>query len=140
MADINGINGTNPLASLQSAGRTIRITPTIPNQTQTARPADTYSFSQAAQRANQASPAAPTYGVQGLHATTPAAAREALAQSDPQAGRQMVAGKVDAAMDYRSGEVRGNGGLPFYANPAVANGVATSTSVARLGGSLDTSG
>ena len=138
MSDINGINGTNPLAALQGAGRTIRITPTIPNQTQTPRPTDSYSFSQAAQRLGEAAPTAPTYGVPGLQATTPAAAREALAQNAPQAVRQLVAGRVDASMDYRSGEVRGNGGLPFYANPAVANGVATSTSVARLGGEIDT--
>ena len=81
----------------------------------------------------------PTYGVPGLQATTPAAAREALAQNAPPAVRQMVAARVEASMNYRSGEVRGNGGMPFYANPAVANGVATSTSLARLGGSIDTS-
>jgi len=142
MADVNGVNSSNPLGPMQGRPRSIRITSSDPNRIQTVPSADTISFSQAAQRMGQANPggltAPVTYGISGLQATTPAAALEALAQRVPPAARQMLAGRVDQPMDYRSGEVKSAGGMPFYTNPAMANGVATSTSVARLGGSLDT--
>lgn len=142
MADVNasqGITGSSPLSPPQGPARTLRVTPSAPNPAQTPQRPDTISFSQAAQRLGQAKAAASAatgvYGqTAGLQPTTPAAAREALGA----AARQMLAARVDRPMDYASGEVRGSGGMPFYANPAIANGVATSTSIARLGGSLDT--
>ena len=138
MADVNGINNSGPLPALQQAGRALRVTPTAPNPAQTLRPTDAISFSQAAERlrAGQA-PAAdsPTYGIQaGLQATTPAAARQALGQ----AGRQLVAARVEAPMDYTPGTTTSRGGMPFYTNPATANSVATTTNATRVGGSIDT--
>lgn len=138
MADVNGVNGSNPLAALQGAGRSIRITPTPPNATQTGRttPTDAISFSKAAERLRSAQPvqAAPaTYGVNGLQATTTAAAKQAIGQ--------MVAARVETPMHYVSGQTPTRGGaLPFYTNPSLANSAATSTSAARLGVGLDTSG
>lgn len=140
MSDVGSVNSTNPLAALQGTGRSIRITPTPPNATQTNRPTDAISFSQAAERlrsaqAIQASPA--TYGVGGLQATTTATAKRAIGQ--------LVAARVGTPMDYASGQTPAReGSLPFYTNPSQANSAATSLSVnriaARLGVGLDTSG
>lgn len=138
MSDVRGLNGTNPLSALQASGRSIRITPTQPNATQTSRPTptDAISFSQAAERLRSSQPAqaAPaTYGTNGLQATTTAAAKQAIGQ--------MVAARVDTPMDYVSGQTPTRGGaLPFYTNPTMANSAATSTSAAQLGLGLDTSG
>ena len=140
MADVNGVKTSSPLAALQQAGRTLRISPATPNTTQTSRRTDTISFSQAAERlrAGQAQPAStPTYGIQaGLQATTPAAARQALGQ----AGQQLIAARVEAPMDFAPGMAPSRGGMPFYTNPATANSVSTTTNATRLGGSIDTSG
>lgn len=112
------------------------MTPSAPNVVRTNQPTDVISFTKAAERLSktpgiQASPA--TYGVPGLQATTPSAAQREMGK--------LVAARVDAPMDYVSGEVRGRGGsLPFYTNPALANSAATSTSAARLGTSIDTTG
>lgn len=136
MSDVRGVNGSNPLAALQGAGRSIRITPTQPNAIQTNRPTDAISFSKAAEQLRSAQPVQPvpaTYGVNGLQATTTAAAKQAIGQ--------MVAARVEAPMDYVSGQTPTLGGaLPFYTNPSLANSAATSTSAARLGVGLDTSG
>ncbi|MEQ8844950.1 MAG: hypothetical protein RIB58_08855 [Phycisphaerales bacterium] len=156
MADLNAINGANPLAALQGAnpgaGKTIRVTPMAANAAYGIptgpRQADTISFSKAAEQVRQAQgapgaqaarPVEATYGGSGLQATTPAAARQALAQSVSPAAREMVAARVERPMDYLSGQAPAGNGMPFYTNPAMANGVATSTSAARLGGSIDTS-
>jgi hypothetical protein len=140
MSDVTGVNSPNPLAALQGAGRSIRVTPASPNAAQTIRQTDAISFSKAAERLRAAQPvyAVPaTYGVNGLQATTTAAAKQAIGQ--------MVAARVDTPMDYVSGQTPTRGGaLPFYTNPSLANSVATSMSVnrsaARLGVGLDTSG
>lgn len=135
MADVNGVTGSNPLAALQGPARSIRVTPATANATQTARPTDAISFSQAAQRIRESQAAAmpATYGVQGLQATSTAAARQAIGQ--------IVAARVHTPMDYVSGQAPSRGGsLPFYTNPSMANSVATSASAARLGTGLDTSG
>ena len=133
MSDVGGVNSSNPLAALQGAGRSIRITPTHPNATQTNRLTDAISFSQAAERMRSAQPSPATYGVGGLQATTTAAAKQAIGQ--------LVAARVDTPMDYTSGQAPGrDGSLPFYTNPSLANSVATSTNAARLGVGLDTSG
>jgi hypothetical protein len=139
MADVNGVNGANPLAALRGPARPIRVTPALPNTLQANRPTDAISFSQAAERLRGGQPIAAmpaTYGVrgpQGLQATTTAAARQAIGQ--------IVAARVHTPMDYVSGQAPTRGGsLPFYTNPSVANSVATSTSAARLGTGLDTSG
>lgn len=136
MPDVRGVNSSNPLAALQGAGRSIRITPSQPNATQTNRPTDAISFSKAAEQlraARQVRATPATYGVGGLQATTTSAAKQAIGQ--------MVAARVDTPMDYVSGQTPARGGsLPFYTNPTLANSAATSTNAARLGVGLDTSG
>lgn len=136
MTDVSGVSGHNPLAALQGATRTLRVSSSSPNAVRTNQPTDVISFTKAAEQLSkaqgvQASPA--TYGVPGLQATTSTAVQREM-------GR-IVAARVDAPMDYVSGQVQGrNGSLPFYTNPALANSAATSTSVARLGTSIDTTG
>lgn len=140
MADVSGVTGHNPLAALQGATRALRVSPASPNAIRTNQPADVISFTKAAERLSQAKTqtqgiqASPsTYGVPGLQATTPSAAQREIGK--------LVAARVDAPMDYVSGQVQGrDGSLPFYTNPALANSAATSTSVARLGTSIDTTG
>ncbi|MFI4917254.1 MAG: hypothetical protein ACIAS6_12205, partial [Phycisphaerales bacterium JB060] len=103
---------------------------------QDARPTDAISFSKAAQalsKAPAAGPARGTYGLSGLQASTPAAVHREMGK--------LVAARVDARMDYVSGQAPArNGTLPFYTNPALANSAATSTNAARLGTSIDTTG
>lgn len=136
MTDVTGVTGHNPLAALQGVARTLRVSPAAPNAVRTNQPTDVISFTKAAEELSkshgtQASPA--TYGVSGLQATTPSAAQREMGK--------LVAARVDRPMDYVSGQVQGrNGSLPFYTNPALANSAATSTSVARLGTSIDTTG
>lgn len=75
----------------------------------------------------------PTYGTPGLQAASPAKALEAIGK--------IVAARVSPAMDFSvNGGVSRAGAMPFYTNPTIANGVATSTSAARLGQTLDTTG
>lgn len=136
----NGISGTTGLAFSgvypfkPVANRTGPLQPASP--TPAARPADAIRFSPAAVPGVPA--VSGVYGTTGLQATSPAGALEAI-------GR-MVAARVSptldvATLDFASGRgVAREGALPFYTNPTVANGVATSTSVARLGRSLDTTG
>lgn len=144
MTDVSGVQNPNPLAALQGAPhavpqgapRTLRVTPAGPSAVRTTQRTDVISFTKAAQqvsasRATQS--AAPTYGLSGLQATTPTAAQREMGK--------LVAARVDAPMDYVSGQVTGrNGSLPFYTNPALANSAATSTNAARLGTSIDTTG
>lgn len=136
VSNVSGVPGSNPLAALQGAARSLRVTPSAPNAIRTSQPADVISFSKAAERlsrTNGPASAPATYGVSGLQATTPTAAQREM-------GR-LVAARVDTPMDYVSGEAPGrNGSLPFYTNPALANSAATSSSVARLGASIDTTG
>lgn len=139
--------------SSPEVGRSLRVTPSTLSEAQfasklsgatqgvtQARSIDSINFSQAAERLRQGqsvASASPTYGVGGLQATTPAAAREALSTS----ARQMVAAQVSQPMDFVSGQAPARGGaMPFYTNPAIANSVATSTNAARVGLSIDATG
>ena len=153
MSNVNGISNANPALALKPAAQTapggLRVTPSTLSEAQfssklsraaQASPSpDTINFSQAAQRLSQrvASAPSPTYGTNGLQATTPAAARQALAAT----ATQMVAARVSQPMDFVSGQAPARGtAVPFYTNPAIANGVATSTNAARVGTSIDATG
>lgn len=131
----NGISGTAGTAASgvyafrPAANRATPLQPTSPAPP--AGPADTIRFSPAA--VTSVTSVSGVYGTRGLQATSPAGALEAI-------GR-LVAARVSPTLDFAPGRgVAREGALPFYTNPTVANGVATSTSVARLGRSLDTTG
>lgn len=113
-----GVYQLRPLSTQSPAERTHFAT----------KPADSIRLSSAA------SPVvSPTYGTTGLQATSPGAALESIGK--------LVAGRVSPKIDFTPGRgVARDGALPFYTNPALANGVATSTNVARLGLNLDASG